>query len=310
MPRENPRNPVACRHDVTPVWHALGALLAVACLALLLPAIARAGDAKDHARTGKWRSSQAATAAPAVPRKTADNAKLKWKRPHRVNHDDHVRPAAFTGQPGKVSAKPRLPKTKNAVVDAPALLGPIHDEVAAHAAFQDGAPSLGAATTEDQQRDLLAKAPPTVEEPCPDPDELKPIDEITNDISAEAGEFPPECDLGNETYEPRQWAMTTYTWKASGLCHKPLYFEEVGLERYGHSAGPILQPLISGAHFFATVPILPYKMGIEPPGECVYDLGYYRPGSCAPRIILPIGLSLRGALFEAGAATGLAFLIP
>ena len=91
----------------------------------------------------------------------------------------------------------------------------------------------------------------------------------------------------------------TYTWTASGLCHKPLYFEDVQLERYGHMAGPWLQPFASGAHFFLTIPMLPYKMGLEPPNECIYALGYYRPGDCAPYMIDPLPLSVRAALFEA-----------
>jgi hypothetical protein len=99
-------------------------------------------------------------------------------------------------------------------------------------------------------------------------------------------------------------------WKASGLCHKPLYFEQVALERYGHSTGPLTQPIVDGAHFFLTVPVLPYKMGIEAPWECKYALGYYRPGSCAPYIIPPIPLSARGAALEAATAAALIYTLP
>ena len=251
--------------------------------------------------------------------------KLKWKRPRTARRDDHVAPAAFNRAVENQGAKKKLAgKTKSKdgskhtplkPIDAPALLGPVIDSPTASLADyqeeqQPANPADGEPFTGLEDQNLLAKAPNLQDEACPDPSELKPIGEITNDISAEAGEFPPECDLGEAVYEPRQWAMTTYTWKASGLCHKPLYFEQVGLERYGHSAGPVLQPFISGAHFFGTIPILPYKIGLEPPGECIYALGYYRPGNCAPRMILPLGLSLRGALFEAGAATGLVFLLP
>jgi hypothetical protein len=71
-----------------------------------------------------------------------------------------------------------------------------------------------------------------------------------------------------------------------------------------------LQPWISGAHFVGTFPILPYKMGLQAPGECVYSLGYYRPGSCAPYMLDPIPLSLRAGLLEAGAWVGGVFLVP
>ena len=54
--------------------------------------------------------------------------------------------------------------------------------------------------------------------------------------------------------------------------------------------------------------LLPYQIGLNPPNECIYTLGYYRPGDCAPYLIDPVPLSLRGALFEAGALTGGVFL--
>jgi len=166
---------------------------------------------------------------------------------------------------------------------------------------------------EPRQRTLeeeVAQAPPYSLPPCPSPKDLKSINEITNTIAAKQGDFPPECSLGNEVYQPRQFCATTYTWKASGLCHKPLYFEEMALERYGHTWGPILQPPISAAHFFGSVLVLPYEMGVHPPQECIYDLGYYRYGNCAPQILYTPPLSLRGALAEGLIWTGGVFAIP
>jgi hypothetical protein len=122
--------------------------------------------------------------------------------------------------------------------------------------------------------------------------------------------LPGECMLEEGRFSVRSWDSITYTWKASALCHKPLYFEEVALERYGHSRGPILDPLVSAAHFFITVPLLPYEMGVEPPHECEYTLGYYRPGSCAPWIIDGFPISLRGMALEFTTVTGAAFAIP
>ncbi len=122
--------------------------------------------------------------------------------------------------------------------------------------------------------------------------------------------LPTECVAEGRTFEQRKWMPTTFAYAASGLCHKPLYFEEVQAERYGHVAGPILQPVLSGAHFFLNVAVLPYKMGINPPTECQYALGYYRPGSCAPWMIPPIPLSLRGAAMQTGAVVGGIYLFP
>jgi hypothetical protein len=89
-----------------------------------------------------------------------------------------------------------------------------------------------------------------------------------------------------------------------------LYFEEVALERYGHTCGPFCQPVFSGAHFFMNIAIMPYRMGINPPKECRYALGYYRPGSCAPRLLHPIPISARGALFQTGAVLAPVFALP
>lgn len=111
-------------------------------------------------------------------------------------------------------------------------------------------------------------------------------------------------------YEVRNWTTQTFTWKASGLCHKPLYFEEVQLERYGHSAGPVKQTMLSGAHFFGNILFLPYKMGLNPPNECQYALGYYRPGDCAPWLLHAVPISARGALWQTGAVLGGIGLVP
>jgi hypothetical protein len=124
----------------------------------------------------------------------------------------------------------------------------------------------------------------------------------------EGKDYPCECVLGiNTTFQGRHWSPTTFTWKATAQCHKPLYFEDVQLERYGHSWNPVLQPFVSAGHFFVSVPLLPYKMGLTPPGECMYTLGYYRPGDCAPYMIEPIPLSLRAGVSQALGTTAFAF---
>ncbi|MCC9600634.1 hypothetical protein LOC67_08675 [Stieleria sp. JC731] len=122
--------------------------------------------------------------------------------------------------------------------------------------------------------------------------------------------LPKECLVEQVAYTPRTWSPMTMTWKASNLCSKPRYFEEVNLERYGHTAGPWLQPVVSSAHFFANIAVLPYKMGIHPPNECVYALGYYRPGNCAPWIVPPVPVSARGALAQGAFMSGAFWLVP
>lgn len=127
---------------------------------------------------------------------------------------------------------------------------------------------------------------------------------------ADAWGIPVECPLDTSIQYSRDWTGITMMWKASALCHKPLYFEQVQLERYGHTTGPFSQPFFSGGHFVLNIATLPYKMGINPMNECQYALGYYRPGSCAPWLLSPIPLSLRGGLTEAAFIFGGGALLP
>jgi len=157
--------------------------------------------------------------------------------------------------------------------------------------------------------------PPTERQlvPCTDnPLGLKSIREITHDIRPTLeGPLPMECALESEPYYGRHFDQSCFMWKASALSTQAAYFEDVQLERHGHTiVHPAFQPIVSGAKFFATIPMLPYKMGVTPPGECVYTLGHYRSGSCAPYMVEPCPISLRGALFEAGVVTGTVLAIP
>ncbi len=109
---------------------------------------------------------------------------------------------------------------------------------------------------------------------------------------------PPECSLGDVPFRPRRWHTINFAWTATCTCHNPVYFEDEQLERYGNSFGPAVQTTVSAVRFFSTVPLLPYFMGVYPANECVYDLGQYRPGSCAPYYLDPLPISVRGALYE------------
>jgi hypothetical protein len=149
--------------------------------------------------------------------------------------------------------------------------------------------------------------------------QLRTIDDISIDITPPEGLLPDDCSgelFGRvDPRDPsgigvRPWLPSTFEWKATALCHRPLYFEDIALERHGHTLCPPLQPVLSAAHFFGTVPILPYKMGLQPPWECVYTLGHIRPGDPAPRLIYTLPLDLRAAAVQAGATVGAVFLVP
>jgi len=272
----------------------------------------------------KWRPSKAATpaTAPALREESSGVQQATFESPRAALrkaplgndpfHDNAVQQADYTTRAAEFTLE-QPTDAEQLPVDTEPLPMLDDDEPAIPALGDVPADLLPTDDTMQQPPNIereLADRRRTYDEPCPTPSELKPIDQITNNITPESGEFPRECGLGDSIFQPRAWPLTTFTWKASALCHKPLYFEEMALERYGHSTGPLTQPFLSGAHFFGTLPILPYLMGVEPPCECIYDLGYYRPGSCAPYMIYPIPISLRGAVLEAGAWVGGVFLIP
>jgi len=137
------------------------------------------------------------------------------------------------------------------------------------------------------------------------------IDIVPAGNQAKGDQVPFECGLSTDEFTGRCWPRTTYTWKASALCHKPLYFEDDGLERYGHSWGPYgLEDAQSFVHFFGDLVLLPYNVGVQTPCECDYALGYYRPGDCAPWICDPFPLSCRGVMTGAVGYCAFAALFP
>lgn len=106
------------------------------------------------------------------------------------------------------------------------------------------------------------------------------------------------------------WQGDIYCWTAPDFFHNPLYFEQVNLERYGQGTYEGLQPAASAAHFFATIPILPYKIGGQEWCERVYTLGHRRPGNCNPYQIHYHPFSWRGVTYQAAATTGVVFIVP
>lgn len=125
--------------------------------------------------------------------------------------------------------------------------------------------------------------------------------------------------------DSRPWLLATYEWEAPATRHLPLLFEEPNLERQGYTYGvrtywrgeegaihvpECLQPLVSAAHFFGSVPLMPYKCGVDCAFEPVYTLGTDRPGTPAFYRKHYLPLSLRGAIYQAGATVGMIYLLP
>jgi hypothetical protein len=148
--------------------------------------------------------------------------------------------------------------------------------------------------------------------------EARPITAVSLNIAPPAGELPPDraetrfAIAGTRTHLPgtyRTQCSTDFYWHASLLNHQPLYFEDVNLERHGFSWG-LLQPAVSAAKFFGTIPALPYLMCAQPPQTTRYTLGESRPGSQAPYVHERPPLNLDAAAFQAAVIVGLVFVIP
>ncbi|MCA9177744.1 MAG: hypothetical protein KDB14_24930 [Planctomycetales bacterium] len=148
--------------------------------------------------------------------------------------------------------------------------------------------------------------------------ELTPINEIS--LDPRAGDHPhPDARnmLGNEKFADLReirmtqgWSASQLQWEASNFAHRPLYFQDVLLERHGQVRNRYTQPFWSAAHFFCTFPILPYSMGLDRPWDCVYTLGYGRPGNCRPSLRPAFVWETDAALLESGAWVAGVLLIP
>ena len=79
-----------------------------------------------------------------------------------------------------------------------------------------------------------------------------------------------------------QWSSHSFAWVTPTFYHRPLYFEQENLERYGIGSSRFTQPIHSAAHFFMSVGLMPYKLTTQHPCEKVYTLGHNRPGDCVP----------------------------
>lgn len=91
-------------------------------------------------------------------------------------------------------------------------------------------------------------------------------------------------DLQN-TPDPRylrHWPANQASWASPAFCYKPLYFEQINLERYGIGYSCPTNALVSGGKFFADAALLPVNIFKNPPHSCECTLGHRRPGDCTP----------------------------
>lgn len=120
--------------------------------------------------------------------------------------------------------------------------------------------------------------------------------------------FDNEMDKGE--YADRVVPRTVLQWEPTNLWYHPVYFEDVGLERYGHSHRPLLQPFVSSGRFFGQVATLPYQMALRPASSREFALGYYQPGEWAPKKKYQLPFNEEAVTAEFLWITGLVLLIP
>ena len=164
---------------------------------------------------------------------------LRRKRPTTA---PSTSPAKATDQGGRTASRGVYPRGLVALSSlAIVLLGLclVSGAAAAEDPFQDPfgdalaqapaaplPPAPPAASTEKMptvQESTQRKAVP--KDVCVSPQSLKTIGQLSSSIAASKGDFPPQCGLGQAVYQPRCWGSKTFTWTASALSHRPLYFE-------------------------------------------------------------------------------------
>ena len=136
---------------------------------------------------------------------------------------------------------------------------------------------------------------PVPEDPL---DAFKPMSEIDVDLRIEGEKLP--TDASKDLFTPPQrysraamdrgaWPEVEFAWEAPELFYQPLYFDDAPLERYDQTSCRPLQPAVSGAHFFGTMLLMPYRLIENHPYGYISQLGYYRQGGPAP----PVGHRVR-----------------
>jgi hypothetical protein len=76
-------------------------------------------------------------------------------------------------------------------------------------------------------------------------------------------------------YAPQQ---KLFAWEPANIFYRPLYFEDVQLERYGQNICDGVHTSTPATHFFKSLVLFPFRLCVDPPCNCETPLGYCRPG--------------------------------
>jgi hypothetical protein len=168
-----------------------------------------------------------------------------------------------------------------------------------------------------QPEEIASPEPAPSESGAADPDQLvKPISAVPLDIRPTQGEMPFDAAAqafaavnAKQPWDTRARRPVIVGYTPWTICFRPLYFEEIGLERYGCSAG-VFQPFISYSHFLTTVPLMPYRMVVRCPRSCVCSNGASQCGDPLLPGYTTSGVKPLAAVFEAGIIAGIVIALP
>lgn len=139
------------------------------------------------------------------------------------------------------------------------------------------------------------------------PVDIRPTEGLLpENVGAEKFAAEPTIDESLPSGEPANIFCSYTPWT---ICYRPLYFEDIGLERYGKNVG-CLQTGLSGVRFFGSVAALPYKMTRRPPRSCECSNGFSRPGDCPLPGYGNRRFQWNAALVEAAMVTAVVYIIP
>jgi hypothetical protein len=191
------------------------------------------------------------------------------------------------------------------------------------AAFSEQAVPEQEATNPAAYAEVVASPQPSLDsvtsaDDISDPDALtRSVSQVSLDIRPPQGEMPTDLaatafaasDESDEELALAARPETVVSWTPWTLCYRPLYLEEVALERYGDTVGCI-QPGVSAVHFFFGVGLLPYKMVVRPPRSCQCSNGFSRCGDAPPPGYIDDRFHLDAAAIEAALLAGIVIALP
>ena len=121
--------------------------------------------------------------------------------------------------------------------------------------------------------------------------------------------FPEEKPVTDEPYAARTFPPQVALAEPHYVNYERLHFQDLNSERYGWEIS-FLQPFLSAGLFYWDVATLPYHAFTEPCRRFDCSAGYCLPGDPVPYLLYPPGLSLTGAIAQAGTVIGLVAIFP